>query len=119
MYTRENREFIAARVTILDAVGTYHFLFTRFSALPLHAMGPPLDVPSVQLVPQDTPSQGGEGSQRENLLPVPRHVSSVFFPPVEVAPRMPSARRPRATFNRGSSSEFKSSIARARTRIFD
>ncbi|KYN40521.1 hypothetical protein ALC56_05466 [Trachymyrmex septentrionalis] len=35
------------------------------------------DVPSVQLVPQDPPSQGCEGSQRKDLLPVPRHVSSV------------------------------------------
>ncbi|EGI65227.1 hypothetical protein G5I_06406 [Acromyrmex echinatior] len=42
-------------------------------------MGPYVgtDVPSVQLVPQDPPSQGCEGSQRKDLLPVPRHVSSV------------------------------------------
>ncbi|KYN02218.1 hypothetical protein ALC62_07002, partial [Cyphomyrmex costatus] len=35
------------------------------------------DVPSVQLVSQDPPSQGCEGSQREDLLPVSSHVSSV------------------------------------------
>lgn len=32
------------------------------------------DVPSVQLVPEDPASQGGEGTQWEYLLPVPRHI---------------------------------------------
>lgn len=35
-----------------------------------------VDVPSVPLIPQNPASQGGEGSQRENLLPVPRHACS-------------------------------------------
>ncbi|EZA51666.1 hypothetical protein X777_08850, partial [Ooceraea biroi] len=32
------------------------------------------------LIPQNSASQSGEGSQRENLLPVPRHASSASAP---------------------------------------
>lgn len=32
------------------------------------------NVPSVQLVPEDPAAQSGERAQREDLLPVPRHI---------------------------------------------
>lgn len=32
------------------------------------------NVPSVQLIPEDPAAQSGERAQREDLLPVPRHI---------------------------------------------
>lgn len=63
---------LAINVRISKYAVTYATLNVRAPVLTL-------DVPSVSFVPQNPASQGGEGSQRENLLPVPRHTSSFFL----------------------------------------
>lgn len=53
-----------------------------------------LNVPSVQLVPEDPTAESSEGSQREDLLPVPRHVRR---PSIVPRPPITSRSSPRAT----------------------